>query len=447
MNSTSIPFTFVKYLKLKTTRLEFTMTRHRRSVAAAVNILCIGLTFVTVDSLSTVKFSYRRSTNLRESHRCTYARSYKHRNSNSRLFSTSDFSSHPYSVYYGTSGSTAKQNFGQNDDINDVYGYNPDFRGREEPCHNGGPRGLRSMQDHPLIDGRRGARVFSGKYDEAFFRDSRSVNERDRFFNDEMYTEDRHIMNQMDCILDERDQLRRKLDSVVDENIYLQNQNQYQQNQHDINGDSQFMPREENQIYPPTNPISGTIHTGQNQETKTVINSVMDELKNMQRTVQAVEAEQQGRSTIGVMNSEISTVERIKSDLKNMEQELLNLSSERETFAAFPPNSNGHSSSTYEIPEEYNCNGSTSTPVSEQQSNVENTVEDFRTGNTVSGNDLAPSSPTTHHFDGAYEVVIKTELRKKKSFEGSGESVETQVDVSKGPLPYSVGDSFGSTYI
>ena len=35
----------------------------------------------------------------------------------------SDFSSHPYSTYYGTSGSTAKQNFQQNDEMNDVYGY------------------------------------------------------------------------------------------------------------------------------------------------------------------------------------------------------------------------------------------------------------------------------------------------------------------------------------
>ena len=35
----------------------------------------------------------------------------------------SDFSSHPYSHYYGTSGSTAKQNFQQNDEFNDIYGY------------------------------------------------------------------------------------------------------------------------------------------------------------------------------------------------------------------------------------------------------------------------------------------------------------------------------------
>ena len=53
--------------------------------------------------------------------------------SSSRLFmGVSDFSSHPYSTYYGTSGSTAKQNFQQNDEMNDVYGYDDDRRGLEQ---------------------------------------------------------------------------------------------------------------------------------------------------------------------------------------------------------------------------------------------------------------------------------------------------------------------------
>ena len=49
----------------------------------------------------------------------------------SRLKMGSDFSSHPYSHYYGTSGSTAKQNFEQNDQFNDLYGYTDYERDRD----------------------------------------------------------------------------------------------------------------------------------------------------------------------------------------------------------------------------------------------------------------------------------------------------------------------------
>ena len=392
---------------------------------------------MAVDSFAMMKFSYRRSSDLRVSHRYPSTRSYKERSSLSRLFSTSDFSSHPYSVYYGTSGSTAKQNFSQNDDINDVYGYNPDFNGREETFDDHGPRGLRSMQDNPLMDGRRGARIFSGKYDEDFYRDSRALNERDRLFDEEIFMEDQHMMSRMDSIVHERNHLRRKLDSVVNENIYLQNQ-------HDRNRRPQFIPRGENQNYPPTNPMSGTMNMGQNQATKSAIDSVMDELKNMQRTVQAVEAEQQRKNPNGAVNSEISTVDRIKSDLRNMEQELENLSSEKEPFATFPKTSNGYDPSMCQNSGAYNFNGRASTPESEQPT-VEYTSEDSGAGNVMSGNGSVSLHPGTHHFEGQYEVVIKAELKKKNSFEGTRDPVEKQIDANKGPLPS--GETFGSKYI
>jgi len=429
------------------------MVHARRVAATAANILCFGLTLVTIESLTTVKFSYRRSINLRESHRSTSTRSYKDRSTTFRLFSISDFSSHPYSVYYGASGSTAKQNFGQNDDVNDVYGYNPDSRGRDEPYDDRRNRGLRSMQDNPLMDGRRGARVFSGKYDEDFYGDYRLADEGDSLFHEERLMEDQHMMNRMDSILYERDHLKRQLDSVVNENIYLQNQ--YEQNQHNINCDPQCMPEGENQNCPPTNPISGSMHTNQNQATKSAIDSVMDELKNMQRTVQAVEAEQRGRNTIeaedsinsSTMKSESSTVASIKYDLQNMEQELQNLYSEQEKVTT---NSNGPDPPMGEIARAENFNGSTSTSVSQRQSNAVSRLEHSRADNMMSDNDLDSSEHTTHSFNGEYEVVIKAELKKKNSFEGTRDPVEKQIDVSRSPesgKPYSVGESFGSKYI
>lgn len=427
------------------------MIRHRRAVAAAVSLLCLGLTLVTIDSFSIVNLSSRCKINVRESNQYTSSRSYKDRTTSSRLFSSSDFSSHPYSVYYGTSGSTARQNFGQNNDINDVYGYGPEDRVREEPYDERQPRrhrGLRSMQDNPLMDGRRGATIFSGKYDEAFYHDSYIPDARDHLFHEERYVEDRHMMNEMDSLLYERDDLRRKLDAVVNENIYLQNQ----QNPHNTQVDPKFIPQGENQNHRPTNPMQNSMHLGQNLGTMSAVDSVMAELKNMQRTVHAVEVEQKGRNINGVgnsldshMNSENPTVERIKSDLRNMEQELQNLNSGQEPSDIFATNGIGHDASMGEVSQSENFSAGASASMFQQQSNADIAFEESGRESVVSGNASVYTDNTSQLFDGEYEVVIKAALKKKNGLEGARDPVEKQVDINNGQTSY--GESFGSRYI
>jgi len=423
------------------------MIRQMRVITAAVTLLCLGLTLVVIDSLSTgnnIRFqSWKRKT---ESRLCPSSRSRTDTNraSASCLFSLSDFSSHPYSVYYGTSGSTAQQNFGQNDDINDVYGYGPDARVGEEPYDDRENRQLQSMQDVKILGGRRGAAMFGTKYDEEnqhLYGDPRGAEEHERLFHEDRYIEDQHMMDQMASILHEHDDLRRKLETVVSENIDLQNQQ-------NMNGGPQFMPPEQNQYCP------------QDQSTSSVVDSVMEQLKNMQRTVQAVEAEQQRRNTNGCENlinspttiSEAPTVESIKSELRNMEQVLQTFGSEQTSSTACATNCNGFDPSTGEASQREYTSENGSASVVEQRPNLENNFEELRVESTNSRNGSIKLDHAAQIFDTGYEVVIKAELKKKLGVEGTrDQQIEKQIDVgSQEPTrgsPTVCGGTFGSKYL
>lgn len=405
------------------------MIRHARVITAAVTILSLGLTLVLIDSLSTVKLVSRRPSLKRktESRQCPPSISRTDRESASRLFSASDFSSHPYSVYYGTSGSTAQQNFGQNDDINDVYGYGPDERVQEETFDDHHEnRHLQSMQDIPLIDGRRGAAMFgTKKYNEGGRHFYEDPNEREGFFHEDRYIEDEHMMDQVDSLLHERDHLRRELDDVVSKNMHLQNQQK-------LNGSPQVTPPGQNQYCqdPCPMPPPGPTHMGADQSTRSAVDSVMEQLKNMQRTVQAVERNTNGGGNSmnsPAVNSEAPTitptVERIKSELRNMERELQILDQEQASPSAFEANNNGYDASMGETsqPQYISVNGSAA--AFDQQGSLENKIE----GGSVK------FDHASHLFNGAYEVVIKAELKKKNGVEDIHDPVEKRIDVSKDP--------------
>lgn len=426
------------------------MIQHKGFVTAAVTLLCLGQTLVLIDSLSTVKFASRTSTNSRfqirkrkiEFHQCPDSR--KDRASSFRLFSISDFSSHPYSVYYGTSGSTAQQNFNQNDDINDVYGYGPDDLLRDESHDRNDIRQLQSMQDIPLLGGRRGATAFGTKYEEGtqpMDYDPRVVDEREQMFHENRMIEDQHeMMDHVNSLLCERDDLRMKLDAIVNDNIRLQNQQQK------IDGGHPFVPSGQNQHYQETNPMANSCHMGQEQSTRSAVDNVMDELKNMQRTVQAVEAEQQGRNTnegsnfidSPPMGSEAQTVESTKSELEITEPTLQNLSSEQASY--------GYDSSTGDdLQQEYtNGNGSASSSASafEQPHNFNNNGEEGRSQSVNGYGGSIKQDYAAEMFAGEYKVVIKAELKKKNGVE--------QIDVSNDAMresPTVSGETFGSKYI
>ena len=157
--------------------LEITMKRHMTVVAVAAQLL-LASTFVLIESLSTRNLVAKtpsrtrfQSSSSRNDNKLVF---FRHASSlsridfafNSRLFSSSDMSSHPYSVYYGSSGSTAAQNFDQHDHANDVYGYGSrshndrEGEGEQEGSH----RNIQSVQDRSLVGGRRGAQLFGTNY-------------------------------------------------------------------------------------------------------------------------------------------------------------------------------------------------------------------------------------------------------------------------------------------
>lgn len=334
--------------------------------------------------------------------------------SESRLFGVSDFSSHPYSVYYGASGSTAQQNFNQNDQFNDVYGYGPEEVESQEyfdsQQHNH-DRNLQSMQAIPLFDGRRGATLFgSRKYNGGgrhFYRDPRMEHEHEMMHPEDRMMEDHHMMNQMDSLMHERNHLRRSLDAIVNENRHLHNQNQ-------INGaGSQNMPQQGQEQFFPSPEQS---LPEQSPATSSAVANVMDELKNMRRTVQAFEAQHHHRNVNGVENSEVDeepfvtpSVESMKSELKEMERVLDSLEKENVQASVI---ANGFETSEREtsVTESTGLNAG-ATPTGTISMEAEGTIS----SSTISENGL---------FDGEYEVVFRAELKKKTP------SVEKQIDVN-----------------
>ena len=231
---------------------------------------------------------------------------------------SSDFSSHPYSHYYGTSGSTAKQNFEQNDEINDIYGYGDDIGGREsgrfldDPEFDdrysnyytgdvGGRRGRErrmmrergSYRDRPvglddLREGparlarvsprNRGAPTFSKRY-----VDPERMMEEDRRLRDIEFrrrnndlaerVEERHVLDRMDELIQEHDRLAARLDAMEEK--------------------SEELARESNER---TDDMLRAVHEEQQQATKRMMESVLAELQVVQRTLENVQLEQKRRN-------------------------------------------------------------------------------------------------------------------------------------------------------
>jgi hypothetical protein len=268
----------------------------------------------------------------------------------SRLFSTSDMSSHPYSVYYGSSGSTAAQNLDQHDQINDVYGYgsrNHNDReggGEQEGAH----RNIQSVQDRSsLVGGRRGAQLFGTNYIDTnsnnnnnnnniiYNNDSppppprRHVEENHgRGFIEEeenMYMDNLHMMDhRLDRLLYERDNLRRQLNDLVGDNMYLQ---QHPYHHYHSHHDTNLLPRP-----------SIRNNRGEYQSTKDAIDNVMTELKNMQKMLQPLQPIESQQ----VLNNDnynvddagyhnmAPTVESVLTELRSMHKSIQNFGIEQQ---------------------------------------------------------------------------------------------------------------------
>lgn len=403
------------------------MIPHTKTMAVIATLLCLGLSLVVIDSFSTTKFMSRRPNWKRstESRQCPSSKYYNNNmQKESRLYGVSDFSSHPYSVYYGTSGSTAKQNFGQNDQFNDVYGYGPDEVESEEyfdSHHPNSDRSLQSMQAIPLFDGRRGATVFgSRKYHGGgrdFYRDPRMPHEHEMMHPEDRMMGDQHMMHHMDSLMHERDHLRRRLDDVYNENKFLHNQNQF-----NGAGPQNTPPQGQEQYFPsPEQSLSQ-----QNPATSSAVANVMDELKNMRQTVQAFEAQHHQRNVNGVENSEAEdepvttpSVEEMKSELKEMEKVLDSLERENGQSSDF---ANGYDASGGEASQ-----GEPTSFNGEPTSFNGDGVASMGVESTIASSTITDGGHSL--FDGEYEVVIKAQLKKKSV---SQPSVEKQIDVNNG---------------
>mmetsp|Transcript_11168 Transcript_11168/g.26838 ORF Transcript_11168/g.26838 Transcript_11168/m.26838 type:complete len:709 (+) Transcript_11168:167-2293(+) len=236
----------------------------------------------------------------------------------SRLGMGSDFSSHPYSHYYGTSGSTAQQNFEQNDEINDIYGYGEATRGRERDrflddpefddryadyytgdvggrrgrdrrmvrergSYRDRPTGLDDLREGPARLARvsprnRGAPTFSKRYvdEERMMEEDRRMRDIEfRRRNNDLAerVEERHVLDRMDELIQEHDRLAARLDAMEEK--------------------SEELARESNAR---TDGMLRAVHEEQQEATKRMMESVLGELQVVQRTLESVQTEQQRRN-------------------------------------------------------------------------------------------------------------------------------------------------------
>eukprot|EP00531_Pseudo-nitzschia_arenysensis_P010483 CAMPEP_0116142312 /NCGR_PEP_ID=MMETSP0329-20121206/14842_1 /TAXON_ID=697910 /ORGANISM="Pseudo-nitzschia arenysensis, Strain B593" /LENGTH=411 /DNA_ID=CAMNT_0003637541 /DNA_START=185 /DNA_END=1417 /DNA_ORIENTATION=+ len=236
----------------------------------------------------------------------------------SRLEMGSDFSSHPYSHYYGTSGSTAKQNFEQNDEINDIYGYGEgpdrrrerftdmDFDDSYADYYSGNVGGMRrNRRDGSLLRDRggyrdraaglddlregpdrlarmnprnRGAPTFSKRYvdEERMLEEDRRMRDIEfRRRNNDLAerVEERHVLDRMDELILEHDRLAERLDAMEQK--------------------SEELARTSNER---TDDMLRAVHEEQQEATKLMMESVLAELQVVQRTLESVQSEQQRRS-------------------------------------------------------------------------------------------------------------------------------------------------------
>ena len=471
------------------------MIRHMRVVTVFATLLCSGATFEVIDSFSTNNLfsrttknnnNFQRWQNRFDSHRWRYP-SFTSRNNrilSSRLFSKSDFSSHPYSVYYGTSGSTAKQNFDQNDNINDVYGYGPEDR-ETEPYDDSESLRLQSMQDGNRIHGRRGATVFGTKYDggnrgpppplpppypkdNGFYKDPPGADDgRNQFMEDDRHIDDRRVMDRVDSLLHERDNLRRKLDEVVRENMHLQS---------NPTGNScppPFVPTEQDPYYqqdspstiPPAPPPAPIPCMEQDQSTRAAVDSVMDELKNMQQTVRAFEAQQQRFDTSSgdgnfvnnapSLYTEAPTVERVE----NLDRAPENSGPEQQQHFSSPATNISYGASVGEAtqpPEQ--TSGNCGASFVQERNNIDNNNNNWeapRAEGGVSPNGLENPDPAAQILNGEYVVVINAEMKPKNNgVDGTRDQNQDEritgggnTEPPQGGAPPFRGETFGSKYI
>lgn len=373
------------------------------------------------------------------------------------------------------------------------------------------------MQDDArLTGGRRGATVFCTKYDGVsrvptyssndFYNEPRVAEDRHRFLQDDRYMEDPRVMDQLDGLLCERDSLRRNLDAVVRENIYLQNhhntngipqsmhlgQDQHHHNTNGIpqpntntnsipqpmhlgqvqhhhnnnavpqpntNGIPQSMHVGQDQHRHNTNVVPQSTHVGQDQSTRSVVDSVMTELKNMQQTLHAVQAEQQQANTKESRNlnpapasagSEAPTVESVIAELRNMQQSLQTLGAEQQQPSTHATNAgNVNNASTGEASQPVNAGGDTSKSSVHQRHNFEVNLK----GPAADGAGSRIGSITPDHaagiLSGEYVVVVNAELKRKIDIVEKVDQDDRRIG-GNGPemdIPPFSGETFGSKYL
>ncbi|VEU40710.1 unnamed protein product [Pseudo-nitzschia multistriata] len=478
------------------------------SDAVASILMCLALVLTSIDSLTPIKSSLRRlpKKTVRRENRieCASSRRYGHMLSSSRLFS--DFSSHPYSVYYGASGSTAKQNFSQNDDINDVYGYGPDDRGDDEPYLNPETR-LRSMQDGARLSGRRGATVFGKRYegipdnlphprDEFFRGDPQMVGGRDPYFNDDGYMmENPEYMEDPDVhpedLMYERENLKGDLDDEILDEMHLQPR-------HDMNGIPEPINEFRDLQYPIDNAMAPiqTMSMGRDQGTSGVVDEVMTELKNMQQTVLSLQTEPQqvresenengapshtansevlinGDSTAtATANTDPVSIEHVITNLENMQKAFQTQGVDEDRHGTVSTESFGSNAPTGEALQPVQTdrgNGGLSNDEVLQQPSSTTNRDDTESSNTQQSpncevNFKWPSqerissavgtieaADAARFLSGEYVVVINAELKRKSDVGGiddqGGQDMDGGNDSSEGGNPPFCGETFGSRYL
>ena len=412
------------------------MKRHMTVVAVAAQLL-LASTFVLIESLSTRNLVAKTPSRTRFQSSSSSSRndnklvSSRHASSlsridvafNSRLFSSSDMSSHPYSVYYGSSGSTAAQNFDQHDHANDVYGYGSrshndrEGEGEQEGSH----RNIQSVQDRSLVGGRRGAQLFGTNYIDTNNNNNIiynndppppprprhvEVNHGRSFIEEEdMYMDNLHMMDhRLDYLLNERDNLRRHIDDLVGNNIYLQ---QHPYHHYHSHHDTNLLPRP-----------SIRNHRGEHQSTKDAIDDVMAELKNMQKMLQPlqpIESQQvlnhnnnNDKNVDAAYHNKAPTIEIVLTELRSMHKSIQNFGIEQQR-------------QHQEQQQQRSLN-----------SNIDNDVNTNNTNDSIRGGDASPHQsppPPVHDIGGTqqpqhhnFEVTLKGSTTAENDF-CSGNSI------------------------
>eukprot|EP00537_Pseudo-nitzschia_pungens_P005647 CAMPEP_0172371020 /NCGR_PEP_ID=MMETSP1060-20121228/40823_1 /TAXON_ID=37318 /ORGANISM="Pseudo-nitzschia pungens, Strain cf. cingulata" /LENGTH=487 /DNA_ID=CAMNT_0013096513 /DNA_START=196 /DNA_END=1659 /DNA_ORIENTATION=+ len=485
----------------------------RQITAVVVSLLLyLGSTLVTIQSFSPRKSRTRKTTNnvlqVREKRSGRVAsRSCGNRISSSRLFERSDFSSHPYSVYYGASGSTARQNFDQNDDINDVYGYGSDETEGGKEQYTNHDRTLKSMQDDSRVSGRRGATVFGRRFEDGnrgghanskdvfFLDDPHAVDDQSSSFNDDQssgfnddqssgfnddqssgfndddyssfndhdyssfndneysrfnddeYMEDPHMMNRLGGLLYERDNLRRSLDAVIRENMHLQNQQSLDNVPESYNAVECDEYWDNNSFF---NDRNTSIR--RDQTISEVVNEVMAELKSMQQTLLALQTEQQRQNQnkrrdflhqAATTSTDSLTIESVISNVENMQKTLETLDTVENEDDVDATQTEASTVEAVQT-EQINEDDLNASYLSQQHRLSQDETTNSQIG-SIEPDDAA------RIISGEYVVVINAELKRKSEMEGAINQDRKEIilenNIAEEESPPFCGENFGSRYL